>query len=372
MKKHKGWKYYLPMAFLLVYVLTAITNKWLAQSHPILYQKDGQWSSSFFQKSAYTFDEVDKFLLPLVPFGPQQTHIKEAFRPPLTLSLTLPQHKHILGTDKLGRDVLAGIIHGAGISLWIGFLSVFCAMFLGVPMGILASYYGDNGIRFTIFQWLFLIFGGFLFIFYLVFQWQEFSFMQILMYFILGIPTTYLVIQLLSKIKSRYKIPLPLDTIVIKISELRKSFPGLFLLLALTTLFGSSSIYNIVIIIVLLSWMEYARFARSESLSIIHSPFIESSRLMGFKDIFIIYKHILPHILPILMVLGSYGVSQAILLESSLSFLGIGLPTEVVTWGKMLADGRSIQHPWLVIFPGLAIFVLIFVLNIWADSKEGN
>jgi len=370
MNRKKTWKYYVGNGVIGLYLCVALTSSWLSQSYPILFKKDGKWQSALFKKSNYTFEDVETFILPIIPFGPQQTHIKEAYKPPLTISQSMPSYKHVLGTDKLGRDVLSGIIHGARISLWIGFLSVFWAMLLGVPLGIFASFWGDKGIRFNILQWIFFLFCSFIIVFYMIFQWSQLSFLEILIYFLISVIILYFFIGGLGKIKTKHKIPFPLDTLVIKISEFRKSFPGLFLLLALTTLFGSRSIYNIVIIIVLLSWMEYARYARSESLSVIYSPFIESSRLLGFSDIYIVIRHVLPCILPTLLVLGSYGVSQAILLESALSFLGIGLPTEVITWGKMLADGRSIQHPWLVVFPGLAIFILIWVLNSFSEVKR--
>lgn len=367
MKKKIRVSYYITVSILALYSLIALTGRWLAQSYPVIYKKDNQWHQSLFKTSHLHFNDVEVFLLPIVPFGPQQTHLKEARLPPLTYSLSVPQHRHWLGTDNLGRDILSGLIHGASVSLWIGFLAVFIAMLLGVPIGISASYWGNSGIKLNIYQWSSLLILGFGLCFFLIFEWPRLSVSEKVVYPILSLILLMISHRLLKKIKSSIKIPLPLDTLVIKIAELRKSFPGLFLLLALTTLFGKTSIYNIVIIIVLLSWIEFARYARAESLSIIHSPFIENSKLLGFKDLYIISRHVLPNMLPVLIVLGSYGVSHAILLESSLSFLGIGMPTEVVTWGKMLSEGRSIQYPWMVIFPGLAIFLLIGTLNSLAN-----
>lgn len=367
MKKKSAITRHISVVILFIYIWAALLSPWLAQSYPVIYKKNGRWHQALFKASKDSFHEVEKYILPVIPFGPQKTHLKDAHLPPMSFSEHLPESRHWLGTDKLGRDILSGLIHGSTVSLTIGFLSVCVSMLLGVPLGILASFYGDSGIRLNIYQWFFLLITGFLSVFYLFAEWHHLSSFQVMAYMIFVLLIWMVGNHFLKGIDTKAKMSFPLDTLVIKTAELRKSFPGLFILLALTTLFAKSSVYNVVIIIVLLSWMEFARYARAESLSVIHTPYIESSRLMGFKDMYIIWKHILPQIAPVLWVLGSYGVSNAILLESSLSFLGIGLPTEVVTWGKMLADGRDIQYPWMVIFPGMAIFVLIGVLHKWAD-----
>lgn len=370
MRQKPKWIRFVTLWILWVYIGTALLSPWIAWSYPILYKINGQWKWSYSTPSVHNFDDTEICILPWVPFGPQKTDLKDAHLPPLSYSHSLPDKKHWLGTDKLGRDILAGMIHGSSISLKIGFLSVLLSMLLGVPMGIFASYYGDKGVKLNVLQWIFLFISGFLYTFYIRIEWISLSVSELLFYTFCALSIWLAGHHFLKCVRHQKKIPIPVDTLVIKIAELRKSFPGLFILLALTTLFETRSEYHIVIIIVLLSWMEFARYARAESLSVIHSPFIESAQLMGFKDMYIIWKHILPNIFPVLIVLGSYGVSNAILLESSLSFLGIGLPTEVVTWGKMLADGRNIQYPWMVIFPGLAIFVLIWVLHQWADMYK--
>jgi peptide/nickel transport system permease protein len=367
MKKVSAITRHISVFILSLYICAALLSPWLAQSYPIIYKKNGTWHQALFTPSKVSFLEVEGYILPLIPFSPQKTHLKDAHLPPLSFSESLPENRHWLGTDKLGRDILSGLIHGSSISLTIGFLSVWLSMLLGVPLGILASFYGNSGIRLNIYQWFYLLLAGFLSGFYLFAEWHHLSTSQVIVYITCALTLWIVGNHFLKRIGTKLRMSFPLDTLVIKTAELRKSFPGLFILLALTTLFAKTSVYNVVIIIVLLSWMEFARYARAESLSVIHTPYIESSRLMGFKDMYIIWKHILPQISPVLVVLGSYGVSNAILLESSLSFLGIGLPTEVVTWGKMLADGRDIQYPWMVIFPGMAIFVLIGVLHKWAD-----
>ena len=172
--------------------------------------------------------------------------------------------------------------------------------------------------------------------------------------------------------KSDYfkKHNVPIDMLLLKVIEIRKSFPGIFILLALVSLFAVPSIWNIVFIIALLGWTEFARFARAETLSVKEENYILSVKVLGFSDVRILVGHILPNILPTLIVMVCFSIGSAVLLESTLSFLGIGLPVEEVTWGKMMAEGRNMNAWWLVVFPGLAIFILILSLNRLATGYQ--
>lgn len=172
--------------------------------------------------------------------------------------------------------------------------------------------------------------------------------------------------------KSDYfkKHNVPIDMLLLKVIEIRKSFPGIFILLALVSLFAVPSIWNIVFIIALLGWTEFARFARAETLAVKEENYILSVKVLGFSDVRILVVHILPNILPTLIVMVCFSIGSAVLLESTLSFLGIGLPVEEVTWGKMMAEGRNMNAWWLVVFPGLAIFILILSLNTLATGYQ--
>ena len=158
--------------------------------------------------------------------------------------------------------------------------------------------------------------------------------------------------------------------LLLKVIEIRKSFPGIFILLALVSLFAVPSIWNIVFIISLLSWTEFARFARAETLAVKEENYILSVKVLGFNDLRILFRHVLPNILPTLIVIACFSTGGAVLLESTLSLLGIGLPVEEVTWGKMMAEGRNMNAWWLVVFPGLAIFILILSLNTLASAFQ--
>ena len=117
-------------------------------------------------------------------------------------------------------------------------------------------------------------------------------------------------------------------------------------------------------------WTDFARFARAETLAVKGETYIQSARVLGYDSLRILFIHILPNILPTLLVVICFNISSAIILESSLSFLGIGLPVEEISWGKLLAEGRNMKLWWLVVFPGFAIFVVVLCLNILATHFQ--
>ena len=116
-----------------------------------------------------------------------------------------------------------------------------------------------------------------------------------------------------------------------------------------------------------MGWTEFARFARAETLAIKEENYILSAKAMGYSDLRIMFKHILPNIAPTLIIVACFSAAGTVLLESTLSFLGIGLAAEDVSWGKILAEGRNLKSWWLVVFPGGAIFFLILSLNVLSD-----
>jgi peptide/nickel transport system permease protein len=195
---------------------------------------------------------------------------------------------------------------------------------------------------------------------------------QWLLYIVIFILFNWLIYYLTKDRSSFKKYKIDPDTILVKTIEIRKSFPGIFILLALTSLFVLPSVWNIIFIITLLGWTEFARLARAETLAVKNENFITAVKVLGFGHFRIIFRHILPNILSSLIVIACFSVSSAIILESTLSFLGIGLPVEQVTWGKMMAEGRDMQLWWLVLFPGLALFIIILCLNTIADVWSGK
>lgn len=354
-------------SLLLMFVLIAIFSPFLANDTAIVCREQGGWS--FFSKN----DTDDGFCLrPLIPYGPQRTDVERyVSTSPFSEQATLNwRDRHWLGTDRLGRDVAAGMIHGTKIGLQIGFLSIFIAFIIGVSLGMISAYYKDTGIKFHISQFILGAMTLFLIGFYGYYQWylQSFSWWILTISFSILITFNIILHYTIKKIGWSQKINFPLDTLLVKAIEIRKSFPGLFILLALTSLITTPSVWSIIIIISLLIWTDFARYARAETLAVNEENYIISAKVLGLGHWRILYHHILPNILPTLTVVACFSISGALILESSLSFLGLGLPVEQVTWGKMMAEGRNMYEWWLVVFPGLALFLIVLSLNTIAEE----
>jgi peptide/nickel transport system permease protein len=212
----------------------------------------------------------------------------------LTAPYETPSPKHPLGTDKLGRDVLAGMIHGSRVSLSIGFVAVGIAVMIGITMGAIAGYFGS---------WV--------------------------------------------------------DLVVSRIFEIMLAIPTFFLLITVAALLPPS-IYLTMLIIGATSWVGIARFTRNEFLKIRNLDYVTSAIALGVSDRTVMFKHILPNALAPVIVSVVLGIAGAILVESSLSFLGIGVPAELVTWGSILHEASSATFAWwLAVFPGFAIFITV-------------
>lgn len=235
-------------------------------------------------------------LAPLLARDPGHIDIALRFQPP---SLRYP-----LGTDDLGRDVLARILYGARISLLVGFVSVGIATTIGTVLGALAGYYG---------RWV--------------------------------------------------------DGLIMRFVDIMLCFPSFFLILAVVA-FLEPSIWNIMIIIGLTGWMGVARLVRAEFLSLRERDFVLAVRAAGARDGRIIFRHILPNALSPLLVSATLGVAGAILTESALSFLGIGVQPPTPSWGNMLISGKQTLGTawWLSAFPGLAILVTVLGYNLLGEG----
>lgn len=231
----------------------------------------------------------------LVPFGPNDIDIASRLEPPT------PQHR--FGTDDIGRDVLARMIHGARISLMVGFTATAISLIVGSMLGAIAGYYGGAA-----------------------------------------------------------------DWIVSRLIEVVLCFPFLFLVLGIVALF-EPSLYTIMIALGLTSWTTEARFMRGELLRIRDLEFAHAARASGARDARIIFRHLLPNALAPVLVSSSFGVASAILIESALSFLGLGVPLPTASWGGILSIAEEhIEYAWwLTVFPGVAIFLTVASFNIIGD-----
>ena len=167
------------------------------------------------------------------------------------------------------------------------------------------------------------------------------------------------------------KVKFPLDLIIMRSIEVLNSIPGLLLLISLTAIIQEKSIFYVMLIIGLISWTGIARFTRAEMLRIRNLEYMEAARALGYSHARMIFRHALPNALTPILISIAFGVAGAILVEASLSFLGLGVGSDEITWGKMLTDARSqdsIKAWWLAVFPGFMIFLTVTVFNLIGEG----
>jgi len=210
---------------------------------------------------------------------------------------------HILGTDPLGRDVLARVIVGGKISLTVGILSVMGAVVLGTFIGLIAGYY--RGIA---------------------------------------------------------------ETLLMRFADIQLALPFILVAIMFLAILGTG-IDKVIFFMIVAQWVQYARLVRGSVLALREREFILSARAIGVGNWRIILTHILPNVLGPIVILMTLNVANNILLESSLTFLGLGVDPLIPSWGGMLADGRTyLQTAWWVsVFPGLAIMFTVLGLNLLGD-----
>lgn len=211
-----------------------------------------------------------------------------------------PSDAHFLGTDDVGRDILARLLYGGQISLLVGYLSAILGTLLGVPLGLLAGYKGG--------------------------KWE-------------------------------YWIMRACDTF--------QSFPSLILVLCLVSLLGPS-VWNIILVQGVLGWSSVARLVYGSTLSVKKKEYVEASRALGATDRAIVFRTILPNVIAPVWAAFPMKVGRAILSESSLSFLGVGLRTPQASWGNLMQNALELitltTRPWAWIPPGLCIVVTVLAL----------
>ena len=224
-----------------------------------------------------------------------------------------PSLQHPMGTDQLGRDMLTRVLYGGRISMVVAFLVVVITLFVGMPIGAIAGYFGgaiDN----------------------ILMRLTDVA---------LTLPTL-LVLILLSAIMREVELPI----------------------------FQRNSVMTIALVIGLLSWMTVARLLRAEYLSIREMDFIEAAHAMGAASIRVITRHILPNAISPIIVQSTLMLGFAIMLESGMSFLGFGIQPPTPSWGNLLSNAQQhmTRHPWLAIFPGLMIFLTVISINYIGDA----
>ena len=158
------------------------------------------------------------------------------------------------------------------------------------------------------------------------------------------------------------------DTILMRLVDISLSLPGILIAVLLSVVF-EPSFTNVIIVVVFLLWPSYARLVRGETLAIKQQEFVALARVAGCSNLTIMFRHIVPNLMPSVLVLATLHVGYVIVLEAALSFLGVGIPPPTPSWGVMVADGRGLieQAWWVSILPGIAILVTVLSLNILGD-----
>ena len=294
-------------------------------------------------------------------------------------SIELPfKFKHWLGTTQNGNDVLACIIHGTKTSLSVGIFSMLIATFLGIFFGACAGYFQNNTLKIGYLQTFFLLISLFIsYFFCFVIRSEKLSeafkqggfelIWQLVFTIYIFIQNAFIFIRLGKwidkKLNLNTRLNFPVDIIVLRIIEVLNSIPTLLLIIAISAI--SKPSYSLLIIIIgFLSWTIIARLTRAEYLKAKQLDYVTSCKAIGMSHSRIIVKHILPNVLPLIMVQIVFGLAGAVLIEASLSFIGVGVPLNVITWGSLLNEARDhFSAWWLVVFPGLCLFTLIFIYN---------
>ena len=159
------------------------------------------------------------------------------------------------------------------------------------------------------------------------------------------------------------------DDVIMRLADIQLGFPFILLAIMVLVVLGSG-VLNLVLVLGIGQWVTYARIARGEAIAVREKEYILAARSMGASNTRIIFRGVLPNILAPLIVIGSFNVASVILAEASLSFLGLGVPPDVPTWGAMLAESRDqliANRWWLALYPGIAIMVTVLSLNILGD-----
>ncbi|MGL5889338.1 MAG: ABC transporter permease subunit [Bacteroidia bacterium] len=292
--------------------------------------------------------------------------------------------RHLLGTNSLGEDVAAGLIHGTRISLSIGLLSMSIAALLGLLLGSLAGYFGNERLRTSRARLWLTIFAIFPAWFY-GFSVRNFalrdalnesggSFLVQLLISIFVFALVIFIFNRIGKFAGRgaflgKQVKVPVDAYISRFIEILNSIPTLILILSLSALAKEPSIIYVMVIIGLTSWTGIARFTRAEFMKIRGMDYIQAAQAMGFTEKRIMLRHALINGMAPSLVSIAFGIAAAIIAESSLSFLGIGIPADMVTWGKLLAQGKEhYQAWWMIVCPGIAIFITVTIYNLIGDG----
>jgi peptide/nickel transport system permease protein len=238
----------------------------------------------------------------IAPYDPLAVDIRHRLAPPAWMDHGSAEH--LLGTDQVGRDLLARMIYGGRVSLVVGVAAVLMSATIGVLLGLSAGYFGGN-----------------------------------------------------------------VDWTIMTVINVMLTFPFVLLALAVIAVLGPSLI-NMIIVLGVAGWPIYARVVRAETLAIREREFVLAARALGMSHARLVFRQIVPNLISVIVVIATLQVAQVIILESFLSFLGLGVQPPTPAWGNMLGEGRvyMLNSWWIATFPGLAIFVTTLMINLMGNA----
>ena len=343
-----------------------------------------EWQSDL-QNVEWKNLEYDWVVFPLIPYVPKNIDSDNAqsVSPFGEQSIKSTRWRHWLGTDELGHDVLSGMIHGTRIALFVGLVSMSIASLIGILLGSIAGYFGDDRLRISrgrlilnVIFFMAALFYGFGSRSYILSDAIAISFGKFFFEFLISL-LIIIVLMFAANFLARItklvpflavKIKIPIDIVISRLIEIMVSIPTLFLIISVVAI-AKPSIFIVMIIIGLTGWTGIARFIRAELLKVRNLEFIEAAHALGYSESRIVFKHAIPNALSPVLIAIAFGIASAILTEATLSFLGIGVPAESLTWGSLLSASRQNTGAWwLAVFPGLAIFVTVTVYNLVGEG----
>jgi len=301
--------------------------------------------------------------------NPSMIRLEEALLPPMTFSdrniieadRTPPFNIYLLGTDDLGRDIFSRMLQGAWVSLTVGFVAVGISVIIGIIMGGIAGFYSETRIPISMLLICLLILAA-------APLWFAGSYGVRI-----GISISLLILVLIKLFFKNMRFfnvkTFSIDTLIMGFVDIMLCFPSFFLILTVVAILPAS-IYNIMVVIGLTSWMGTARFVRAEFLSLKKQDFVTAAFALGVGNIRIIFRHMMPNAVAPVLVSATIGIASAILTEAGLSFLGFGVPPPYATWGSILSDGKRFifDAPWLTFIPGFAILIVVLCFNLFGEG----
>ena len=355
-----------------ILIVVAILSPLLQNSNPIICKEGNSFSLPFLKSNPISTDCDWKLDAP-IPYSASYLDRKNMnFKGPFDQQNLGGRSRHLLGTDRLGRDTLAGLIMGCRFALIVGFFSLLLAGLIGLTLGAIAGYFGDEGLRKSRAAFIrsgLAILPGLLWFFHISF---EINLLYGLIALVIVSIIFYLIsypVELIPSLKKRRTIPA--DQLIMRLIEIFDSIPKILIILVVLALVKDRSIWHVVLLLGLFNWPTIARVTRGEVLKVKSLDYISASKLFGFSDVYTLVRHVLPNALPPLLVILAFTASEAILYEATLSFLGIGASEMEITWAQMLAMARQNYSAWwLVTFPGILLFLTLYALNHLADQYD--